>query len=34
MSWWTEPILNIYKLNAIANGYIFENAKAEKNIKC
>jgi hypothetical protein len=30
MSLWTEPILNMYKLNEIVNCYIFENTKAEK----
>ena len=30
MSLWTERILNMYKLNEIANGYMYENAKAEK----
>jgi hypothetical protein len=30
MSLWTEQILNMYKLNEIANGYICENAKAEQ----
>ena len=30
MSLWTEPILDMYKLNEIVNCYIFENANAEK----
>ena len=30
MSLWTEPILNMYKLNEIVNCYILENANAEK----